>query len=108
MTELRNMQLRRNSTGFETGRPHQANQTTIAQRNTRVRHKLSMITIERKQAHVAYERAICKLAVTEWKQQEQPKCCVKCTDVYVVALFVHKCMKMMDVAAVAAARQQPR
>jgi hypothetical protein len=31
-----------------------------------------------------------------------------CGDVYWVALFVHKCMKIADVAAVAAARQQPR
>jgi hypothetical protein len=30
-----------------------------------------------------------------------------CRDVYGVALFVHKCMKIADVAAVAA-RQQPR
>jgi hypothetical protein len=28
--------------------------------------------------------------------------------VYGVALFVHKCMKIADAAAVAAARQQPR
>jgi hypothetical protein len=28
--------------------------------------------------------------------------------VYRVALFVHKCMKIADAAAVAAARQQPR
>jgi hypothetical protein len=31
-----------------------------------------------------------------------------CRDVYGVALFVHKCMKIADAAAVAAARQQPR
>jgi hypothetical protein len=31
-----------------------------------------------------------------------------CRDVYTVALFVHKCMKIADAAAVAAARQQPR
>jgi hypothetical protein len=31
-----------------------------------------------------------------------------CRDVYGVALFVHKCMKIADEAAVAAARQQPR
>jgi hypothetical protein len=31
-----------------------------------------------------------------------------CRDVYAVALFVHKCMKIADAAAVAAARQQPR
>jgi hypothetical protein len=30
------------------------------------------------------------------------------TKVYGVALFVHKCMKIADAAAVAAARQQPR
>jgi hypothetical protein len=29
-------------------------------------------------------------------------------DVYGVALFVHKCIKIADAAAVAAARQQPR
>jgi hypothetical protein len=31
-----------------------------------------------------------------------------CRDVYGVTLFVHKCMKIADAAAVAAARQQPR
>jgi hypothetical protein len=31
-----------------------------------------------------------------------------CRDVYGVALFVHKCMKLADAAAVAAARKQPR
>jgi hypothetical protein len=31
-----------------------------------------------------------------------------CRDVYGVALFVHKCMKIADAAATAAARQQPR
>jgi hypothetical protein len=31
-----------------------------------------------------------------------------CRDVYGVALFVHKCIKIADAAAVAAARQQPR
>jgi hypothetical protein len=31
-----------------------------------------------------------------------------CRDVYGVALFVHKCMKIADAVAVAAARQQPR
>jgi hypothetical protein len=31
-----------------------------------------------------------------------------CRDVYGVALFVHKCMKIADAAAVAAARKQPR
>jgi hypothetical protein len=31
-----------------------------------------------------------------------------CCDVYGVALFVHKCMKIADAAAVAAARQQPK
>jgi hypothetical protein len=31
-----------------------------------------------------------------------------CRDVYGVALFVHKCMKIAVAAAVAAARQQPR
>jgi hypothetical protein len=31
-----------------------------------------------------------------------------CRDVYGVALFVHKCMKIADAAAVAAAKQQPR
>jgi hypothetical protein len=31
-----------------------------------------------------------------------------CHDVYRVALFVHKCMKIANVAAVAAARQQAR
>jgi hypothetical protein len=31
-----------------------------------------------------------------------------CRDVYGVALFVHKCMKIANAAAVAAARQQPR
>jgi hypothetical protein len=31
-----------------------------------------------------------------------------CRDVYGVALCVHKCMKIADAAAVAAARQQPR
>jgi hypothetical protein len=31
-----------------------------------------------------------------------------CRDVYEVALFVHKCMKIADAAATAAARQQPR
>jgi hypothetical protein len=31
-----------------------------------------------------------------------------CSNVYEVALFVHKCMKIADAAAVAAARQQPK
>jgi hypothetical protein len=31
-----------------------------------------------------------------------------CRNVYGVALFVHKCMQIVDAAAVAAARQQPR
>jgi hypothetical protein len=31
-----------------------------------------------------------------------------CLNVYGVALFVHKCMKIADAVAVAAARQQPR
>jgi hypothetical protein len=31
-----------------------------------------------------------------------------CRDVYGVALFLHKCMKIADAAAEAAARQQPR
>jgi hypothetical protein len=31
-----------------------------------------------------------------------------CCDVYGVALFVHKCIKIADAAAVAAARQQPK
>jgi hypothetical protein len=39
--------------------------------------------------------------------------CMCCSDVHSVALFVHNCMKIVDaavaaVAAVAAARQQPR
>jgi hypothetical protein len=33
---------------------------------------------------------------------------VYCRDVYGVALFVHKCIKIADATAVAAARQQPR
>jgi hypothetical protein len=31
-----------------------------------------------------------------------------CRDVYGVALSVHKCMKIADAAALAAAKQQPR
>jgi hypothetical protein len=32
---------------------------------------------------------------------------MRCRDVYEVALFVHECIKTADLAAVAAARQQP-
>jgi hypothetical protein len=33
---------------------------------------------------------------------------MSCRDAYGVALFVHKCMKIAEAAAVAAVRQQPR
>jgi hypothetical protein len=53
-------------------------------------------------AVVRWERQFVQLPVTSL----QDLMC--CRDVYGVALFVHKCMKIADAAAVAAARQQPR
>jgi hypothetical protein len=53
-------------------------------------------------AVVRRERRFAQLPFTSLQDL---KCC---RDVYGVALFVHKCMKIADAAAVAAARQQPR
>jgi hypothetical protein len=53
-------------------------------------------------AVVRRERRFAQLPFT-WLQD-----LMCCRDVYGVALFVHKCMKNADAAAVAAARQQPR